>query len=1715
MKSYLLIIGDGAGSLLPILCGVSAGMAGAIPSLGIFQLSQREGSSPFPRITEDLNACHAAFAAAGDSHFPAVFSYASCAVSLPDIRELSAREEDASLLAALRGKGIPLSWQTDREAVSWAFSAMLAEKAPALAPFFDWLHRLQSEADLDRNLRLTLLFNPSDSFASGASLSLIRFLRRRFGGDTVFLSMIGLFAPDHPGLTARRDLASLLSAINGQGLLRRLEGEPTEGADALWLLSLPASFRSSDTLILPGLSVARILGSLAVEDKLPACGFHSRSLPGTLTWKVLDPDDASVFSFIRTSVWFLFDILPHFHGSRALPRNSLSRLLQKASSVHPDFSSRLAPLDRSLRLILSEFAALLRSLPDELRDPETSDARWTSAVSACGRAVTTASEFDVSRAEAEESGLDRVMPVHRVSMEDTEEERLLRRLDEMEEQLAQDLSARDQAFLRLGGARSAQVLLDCRVRCVFAGEKTKERFNQLMAAPDTEHLAIVSAARRIRLLEAAVARCEEDWNTFFGEDQVSRPPAAMPADLPNRLLHPEVLNLLEQCLREDSSAEKPLRDHFADFLPGHPLSDEKLLLKKLMKPKRLSDASGPAEFFAAMLQVVLEEALEVRWSLAGSVPDLPLLPDCYAESAPVTLSALLSLLPEPEGETDEPAVRGLWALLTLLQYRRPAAEDPVLVTGRLTPDRSPLIASWLVSRQAEEVRILSLKKGASEQPFALLLPGRAVLPARWTEAHQELVPPFVSWFDRENSRLLDPCSLLSETDREILVSQLSEILEVIPENSGSAALRGFLSRFLEDLKEDSGSPDTVDLPVRLRAVCGLRELHAYRDSLRRIECRYEHALPVDQAASCLAGSKCAAVSVSPDAVDILYAWRGMIFARENPKTFLSPVPFPEEAFILKTLAAECDTLEPFSDDYRDALLRNLLLLREKYPEADSGCLSVLDRLLKEAGEPIEEKVTKLSWPWDPLSPSVKTLFRECLGETLAESAVLPFSDRLTVCPTRGGEILGDTLLSKCCSLAPLAPSAEQENPDEAESGSAEPAPAAPALAEDALLPPLSPAFAASLCRTAEGRTLIRPDFLEFRRLESGSIRVLLNLNGNFTASLSRTYSPDEFLTLYSNTMPTVAVWPDLPFDPEQWHAYFVYSHLPESLQVSVLQPDGTETVLPQEDGSAVTCLPASPVCLFLRQGDDTAGSVPNLLPKPQLPEGGPVTVCIDFGSSASSVIFSSPGGNGPMHGASAVRTLLANPASARDLLRKEFLPAVPVSALLPSAVRLRSAPDEKPLPFRRGMLLMASGLRDVMSLPSGTLYTCMKWEDPDGEAMTLCIHQVMLIAALQARLGGASSLLWRFAVPDEMASEGRARWADSLRSAAEAVHAESGFTLADGKPPVLFASESQALGAYFRFCASEDTRGGFMVLDLGSSTADISLFLRNRETAVRTCQIPLGIHYMLLPSLLGDPDLLFNDFGFIPEERFLNDLAVLRNILAKAQADPAALRHARLALDTFIADHSGLLTSVIGQSVLSGSPGRLASLLLLHFSYLMMMAGLILLQIAADPNRNDFLPEQMSLCISGRGARLIQSLPDPVKTGLWHFLTMFRNKRVASLSLLFSAEKKMEIPVGLSMLTELSEACPPAGAVPVSIAVRPEELLPEFLLRFMREFPASAALLFRDFYTNDFYHPFTQRGEAMISSAISQTFALRETPRPSDALSAWIGSLLELLRENR
>jgi hypothetical protein len=107
----------------------------------------------------------------------------------------------------------------------------------------------------------------------------------------------------------------------------------------------------------------------------------------------------------------------------------------------------------------------------------------------------------------------------------------------------------------------------------------------------------------------------------------------------------------------------------------------------------------------------------------------------------------------------------------------------------------------------------------------------------------------------------------------------------------------------------------------------------------------------------------------------------------------------------------------------------------------------------------------------------------------------------------------------------------------------------------------------------------------------------------------------------------------------------------------------------------------------------------------------------------------------------------------------------------------------------------------------------------------------------------------------------------------------------------------------------------------------------------------------------------------------------------------------------------------------------------------------------------------------------------------------------------------MEIPVGLSVLPRTGTSLPRAASAPAAIAVRPEELMPEFMARFRREFPLEAALLFPGVYADDFYAPFTSFGQQLIAQTLRNVYADRETGRPYQALNDCLNQMMEMIQE--
>lgn len=1718
MTSHLLCIGSTAGRALPFLfTAYSCGAAEPVSSLNVFsilpaQSSSKEILSEASEIAASVSACHDF----SSDLFPSGFSLNSC---MPVFRSVSALAENPDahfLITALRGNSLSVSCQTDREAVEWCFSDLLQTDDPSIRSFHTWLDKLRSFLQAASSPSLTIIADPCDPFSAGIVLSLLPYLRNFLKETSVCLHYLALSETCCPLPDGYHSaLHSFISEISQRRLLRESLTDEPAGADSLWLISLPSSMAdSSDSFALPALATSRVLVQCACAED-PPLGFHSVEADGVLSLSSLKDQALPFAAFLDSSVWLLSDLLPslrnwlsHPARLRSLtvnPRISLFRHLFSAPGG--DLLSYIDKTESALRDLLSVILRFLRGVPSAFRFSAEYDQLWQNAVNACGRFITVASELDTSTAEAKESGLDSVRPVHRASMADTDEEQLIHKLEEIASQLENEEKERDEALSLIGGYRAFQVKLDCLKRCRSALDDAVQTLSS--SSPEADHLLLLRRERRVRLLQNAVLRCEKELDPQSVFATVSLLPAQKKASddpyafsvLSVDFCH-FIVNLLEK-KQDEVVSRLPV------LFQGDSWQDDlKVRAKSLLSSFKndFSEDISPINPFSLFLLRVTNLSRNflsgVRFLPLSSLPSVLLLPDLISDQPINSIHDLLSRLPDAASrESDVPSLRGMLAMLLLRQYRRRSSSEAALSCISCASDASPVLRCWLSAHQAEKVYILFLAREDESVPILLILPGHSLIPARLSSAVSSLIPSFAVWFDADTLSFHDPCVSLGEGDRKLLQNLLRSFLDVVPDKPDSS-LRSFLSSFLGDLVLNGDSSRSVDpyFRIRLQASCALFKLPAYNGSLEKLSCFYEHFLGEDVIGSCITGTSDFPASPCTDIPgETLYLYRGVPFARENAAYLLESPCAADEDYTLKRLKSECDTLSLVSDDYRDALASGLRDLLDRNPDVLPEIRDEILSILDDAEKPVERKEPEFIWPWDTKSPSILTVMKESLGEKISIQALDPFSEMLALFPARSGDVIGDSLFSSVCTVS--SPDNQSTDPENASQ-----------IRSDAVLPPLSPEFGRSLCTFPEGRTLLKPGLLSFEPLQNDSFRVTLTLDGVFPVHLIRIYKPEEVVHLYSHEIPTVALWPSVPFRPDQWHAYYVYAHLQNHWSVSACTASLDYMVLDSvNDERFTTVFETFPLCFSFFRDGKTAGALPNVLPEPFIKPSDPVTVCVDFGSSCTSVVFSSPQKRYPMQGPTMVRTILNNPAFSKDLLRLEFLPAVPVSALLPMVSRIfRNIPGASPVPLSDGIILMSSSLQDLLSTPSDAIYSSLKWEEK-GRSGTLCLHQALLMTALQARFEGASSLFWRFALPDEMASEGRENLFNLFNSVCQDVLVESGYSCEKDRSPVQFASDSSTLGSYFRFCAPNDTRGGFMTLDIGACTADISLFLRGREQAIRTCQIPLGIQYIFLPSCLRSPEMISNDFCICQDPVFLQDLALLTRALTAARTDPVSLRRARVALDYFIADYHQLLISASLQMASAGRPTRSGALLLLHLSYLMMLAGLFLLQISSDPSRNEFLPEQMSLFLSGRGSLLMESLPSSLQSSLWTFLTMFRNRRVSSVSLIFSAEKKMEIPVGLSLLQELYSTLPPPSAIPSSLSVRPAELLPEFMLRFHREFPVSSDLLFPGFFTEDPYHPFTDRGDSVVFSSIDQSFPPSDVPRPFDSLAAWIGNLLDLL----
>lgn len=1020
---------------------------------------------------------------------------------------------------------------------------------------------------------------------------------------------------------------------------------------------------------------------------------------------------------------------------------------------------------------------------------------------------------------------------------------------------------------------------------------------------------------------------------------------------------------------------------------------------------------------------------------------------------------------------------GAWPVLKLVRLSDGGTAFSASVTAALSPARAP-DGLWAFTLCGE---------GIPARPVALLSRAMAVVPAADPGDLGPLLPPCVTWYDRAERRFLDPCAHLCERDAAFLAARLALLCRLNEQPSlrsplydAAAGLCGVLRPFLEDLARARDAWRGLLMQGDAEALDDLRAriLAAHTLADTPVAVRAETLLPdeADPAANPLLR---VVVNAAPPAAGdacVLYSLDGTAFARQSAFCLAEPAHSRGEADALARLKRELSLLERYDAGWRERTSVTLRELAEASQDRPGlwprlpGLLTVwadeLDRRPEDAGFTLE-----VTYPLDGRPAALCALLREALGMEDAALVEAPFSDALLLLD--GPPPFADDALHTACrvtlgtrtcyAVPPLSPRLCAFLMDAAD-------------ADDSCAPRLDLSGLRFL-PAADGRSVEAQLCLRRRVQSSGKA-------AESAVTLRRTYTLGDALqtgaaiVLPAGEAPCVTVWPNVRLAPGLWKRYFLHIHQPRHLDAWALGTEGwTQGDLRHAPGREWrnTCVDRFPAFVALRRGALSLGVLLNDAPRRLLRHEPAAAIAIDFGSISTTVMLRQDGRVQPatlpecLH-----RTLLASGAEDGAHLADEFLPdavLLPGSAVEATYYSVMDMFTDVPETWRTvlcdGHIYYRLSLPSLLEKSASALYYDLKWsgEDYALRCLRLFLKQAMLQAALSARLWGSSSASWRVSMPNAMPPAKQEAYLEMMRGLAREVSAECGLPLTGGCPAVLYATENQADGLYFLSRSEVSAGSGYLNLDIGGSTADISLWLGGAAHAAIECSLLLGCREMLFESLCDwHSEDLERDFASGSEALRQAVGGVVTAFRREASTARGRLKCMFL-LDDLLAAYAGDIREAMAAARSLGGITYFESLLLLHIGYLFYLSGELMQRAHADADLSPLLPQRMALCVAGNGGQLVKALTDEQLTRMCS-LAMTRLAADHPLRVLLpvqSRHPKQEVARGLLARDDALQSAVHGGdrwngTRPYGGPER-EDLLSGYLPLFYRVFPQAAERL--------------------------------------------------------
>lgn len=1010
-----------------------------------------------------------------------------------------------------------------------------------------------------------------------------------------------------------------------------------------------------------------------------------------------------------------------------------------------------------------------------------------------------------------------------------------------------------------------------------------------------------------------------------------------------------------------------------------------------------------------------------------SVPEGASLTAMTAEAMTAGRTELPTLRRDPARKGDEAVWRGTVALALLCDsWEEDAALRVIPVDGSGSVfARSALFAAGCERLQlavlhwAEEDRLL----GLADEETVLALPATG-------EDWRGVLPDRLTWIDGETGRLTDPCALLNQRERHILIARL-EMLQ------GNEMVR----RFIGDLRAvDEAAMDAAfseehgdDWLTAMKVLVGLSQEKGF-DALEAI--RSMDREPGEHPLLTALGIRQTPIAEEPE--QRIYLWQDRPFARTNNQLGLEPVP--GEA--LDSLREACGLLERYSRRYdREAAARLGVWLQTVGVKMDHEARSRLQdvqSMLQELAAAQPEPLT-LVWPWHTETPALTLLLHELLEEDDITPAMAPFADRLTLMPDA---MLGDPMLNSLCRIF-------------ADGG------------YQTVLPPLSAALAARLSLVPE----VRQRVMNSLRImpEAEGVTVSLTMTGAGEVRLQRSYPMQEALRWTAEQVPQVSLWPSVPVDPIRWKCWyislrgdvtlsFVQDGAWTRIRDDVPQPEEADADAAAGEAATEEAAPAPaayrvydtnfvPAFVALHRGDECLGVLCYQATLFQPAFAGEAVAALDLGATGVAMALRLGEVVEPVSMPSLWHVMLRGPQE--DLIGEQ-LPVWPLGPVIPAAVCLTDDEHDDPEPFLHGMICLEQAIQARRMADRPPCADVLWRSDAEAaRARKLLMREVMLLTSFHAVMHGAQSISWRVCLPQAMALDGRRRLLEELRRAADWCERTCGLIQAAGAM-VQEARGSLCAASYLR--TSGTIHGAHVMLDVGGSDTTITLWLRGMNKPAAENRLHLGVTSMLLPALMEQPTLYADDLTgpLLPRETLLADTGTGWDAWSRRRLLTEQL------LGTELYTTSGQMNARLyeGRCTVTGA------LLMFGFAELMALTGLTLEQVYQNVMLNDYLPQELTLCLCGRGSRVLEAMDPQLQQSLVGFTRAIMSPEhpVRFLYTTASRAPKLEAALGLAEMQRLPDAQLPSGST-VSDSRMVLNMLAQFLGQFAVTYPQAAALL--------------------------------------------------------